>query len=682
MVFERISLKWKIALVGFLPLLFLAGAIGFSLYTNYMELRETGHLRGKVQVIGALSEMVHETQKERGQSASFLSGGATRDELEKQRSVNDQKMALLRSSLSASSFSEAEKQQIESLLSEILSMRKRISGKSITSKEAIEGFSSAIRTLLSFETLVAEQTSLARIGAKLRGFRILEEAKESGGKLRANMSSILAKDTPIESGLFSTVISLKAGVDEGLRSHGLVLDVSGKRLIEKFQNSSEWSRVNSVFKTVLQKSGEGSYGADSGEFFKTISKALNILGELTFGQKDALLADINNVESEAKKALWSIAALSLAVFAGVFALVFFISSTTSKSILEVAKDIIAGAKEVSKSSETMASTSAQLSEAATEQSSSLQETASSISEISSMVERNAESAAASEQISEASNSAATKGKTNIEEMIRSIGEISESNESIFKEVENNNKNLEKIVEVIKEIGAKTEVINDIVFQTRLLSFNASVEAARAGEHGKGFAVVAEEVGNLATMSGNSALEISQMLESSMQEVNKIVESSKQKMSQLAELGKAKLEKGSVTANECGHSLDEILKNVLEVNVKVKEISSASSEQSNGVREITAALQQLDQVSHQNSAVANESSHAAESLKRQAEFLNQAVSSLTKIVNGAKKEMASISQEELPENVVVLEKEVSGKKPAPAMVNKAIPSESDPRFEDI
>jgi len=41
-------------------------------------------------------------------------------------------------------------------------------------------------------------------------------------------------------------------------------------------------------------------------------------------------------------------------------------------------------------------------------------------------------------------------------------------------------------------------MNDIVFQTKLLSFNASVEAARAGIHGKGFAVVADEVGNLAT----------------------------------------------------------------------------------------------------------------------------------------------------------------------------------------
>lgn len=100
-------------------------------------------------------------------------------------------------------------------------------------------------------------------------------------------------------------------------------------------------------------------------------------------------------------------------------------------------------------------------------------------------------------------------------MIHSITEISESNDRIMSQVADGNRKISEIVQVISEIGNKTKVINDIVFQTKLLSFNASVEAARAGEHGKGFAVVAEEVGNLAQMSGNAAKEISDMLNGSV-----------------------------------------------------------------------------------------------------------------------------------------------------------------------
>ena len=65
--------------------------------------------------------------------------------------------------------------------------------------------------------------------------------------------------------------------------------------------------------------------------------------------------------------------------------------------------------------------------------------------------------------------------------------------------------------IIQEIEDKTKAIDEIVFQTKLLSFNASVEAERAGEHGRGFSVVAQEVGNLAQLSGKSAAEINEIL---------------------------------------------------------------------------------------------------------------------------------------------------------------------------
>lgn len=80
-----------------------------------------------------------------------------------------------------------------------------------------------------------------------------------------------------------------------------------------------------------------------------------------------------------------------------------------------------------------------------------------------------------------------------------------------------NTKLGRLVGLIASIKNKTKVIDDLVFESRLLSFNASIEAARAGVHGKGFSVVAEEVGKLASMSGKAADEIRTLLDSSTQE---------------------------------------------------------------------------------------------------------------------------------------------------------------------
>lgn len=290
-------------------------------------------------------------------------------------------------------------------------------------------------------------------------------------------------------------------------------------------------------------------------------------------------------------------------------------------------------QEVSNSSSQSAASSTELSEAATEQAASLQETMASIEEISAMVNQNAESASRAKIAVDANQASSEDGARSVDEMMRSISEIKTTNDDILAQMEASNKEFGEIVKIISDIGEKTTVINDIVFQTKLLSFNASVEAARAGEHGKGFAVVAEEVGNLAQMSGNAAREISEMLAQSIKRVNGIVEQTRDRVDQLVEVGKDKITMGQSTAQKCRESLSKITENAKSMSSMISEITHASKEQAQGIQEINKAISQLDQVTQQNSAVAQQSSSQAEELHSQAAELQSAVSSLVVLISG-------------------------------------------------
>lgn len=365
--------------------------------------------------------------------------------------------------------------------------------------------------------------------------------------------------------------------------------------------------------------------------------------------------------------------------------------------IETLKSVLfSEAENVVRTSQEVERLSAKLSESANQQAASLQETVASLDEISAMVSRNADSAQSSASIAEQSQRCVGTGKENTESMLRSINSISQGNDEIVKQMQASNAEISDIVKVIQQIGSKTQVINDIVFQTKLLSFNASVEAARAGEHGKGFAVVAEEVGNLASMSGKASKEISDLLTQSVQTVTATVEKTKSLMDSLIKQSRDKVHAGTDTAQDCAKSLDEILGNVSSVTNMVKEIAGASKEQSVGIAEINRAMSELDQTTQSNATVAVDSLKAASELqvraKRMKELLGGKVTTLSQPSVAPKMTDKKQPTHATPANVVSIKKNVpkaaTVKQKSVEQTHKkvsgleySVPSKNDPRFED-
>ena len=389
-----------------------------------------------------------------------------------------------------------------------------------------------------------------------------------------------------------------------------------------------------------------------------------------------------------------------------------ILNRTTKKMAEVSDRIKLSSHDTQKTSLTLKDTANRVSKAASEQASAIQETVATLNEITAMVNKSVDNALSSAEKANLSHQISSEGREAVNQMREAMHDIQESITQMMNRVEDSNQKIESIVKIIGEISNKTAIINDIVFQTKLLSFNASVEAARAGEHGKGFAVVAEEVGNLAQMSGNAAKEISELLKGSREQVESIVRMSKEQVGQLVQEGSSKVTSGVDIANRCDEILGEVVEHVSHVKELMHEISTASKEQAEGVNNISIAMNELDSATHSNSDMAHETSNCSNLLSDQSESLSGAIFELEcevfganherkkasvekkakvkkkktkeeKVAPSVEEDIAMASDDELPENVHQLTQDDFDD---PAPVKKAsgfaeIPSSDDPDFKE-
>lgn len=268
-----------------------------------------------------------------------------------------------------------------------------------------------------------------------------------------------------------------------------------------------------------------------------------------------------------------------------------------------------------------------------QQSSAIEETAASVHQINAMSEQNYKHSEEAIQFSETNRGISLNGKKALLNLETSIEELEKSIEKMTQEIENNNHKFEDINLIIGEISSKTKIINDIVFQTKLLSFNASVEAARAGENGKGFAVVAEEIGKLANVSGNASKEINELISKSSDRISNILRNSKEIVADLNIETKNNMDKGRVTNKEFSEIFDQMIENIEKITNRIKDMSLASKEQVEGITQINTALSQLTDTGHHGMNATDEIKTQIETLTRDAKLLETNVKILNKEVKG-------------------------------------------------
>ena len=241
-----------------------------------------------------------------------------------------------------------------------------------------------------------------------------------------------------------------------------------------------------------------------------------------------------------------------------------------KELGSSAKNNFQNGETLENSASTMTNSMNNLAEKANEQAASLEETAAALEEITSITRNNTQNA----------TKMATLGQV-VKKSVQTGEELASKTAS----------SMDEINEKVKAINSAITVIDQIAFQTNILSLNAAVEAATAGEAGKGFAVVAQEVRNLANRSAEAAKEIKNLVE----EAN------------------IKTNDGKLISSDMIEGYKELNKNISETINIIEDVSAASKEQMLGIEQINQTVNMLDRVTQENAFESNQIKEISQSV---------------------------------------------------------------------
>jgi methyl-accepting chemotaxis protein len=308
------------------------------------------------------------------------------------------------------------------------------------------------------------------------------------------------------------------------------------------------------------------------------------------GYTDERDATKNMLSANAQRSNLVAKALSGGFILTSIAVWWWLSNSLAKRIGRAVNEMRSGTEQTASASSQLSSTSQSLAQGASEQAASVEEASSTLLELDAATKNNAKVAQSAAELAAQTHELASAGDSSMKQMLEAMGLITTS---------------------AQECARIVKAIDEIAFQTNLLSLNAAVEAARAGDAGRGFAVVAEEVRGLASRSAQAAKQTTERIATSV----------------------AAAQHGGQLAKDFAAKLKQMLSSIDQTNQLMGELRDHSQQQAMSVSQVTQAVSQLDKVTQQNAANAEESAAASEELSSQAQQLSGLAAELNQMLKG-------------------------------------------------
>jgi len=422
---------------------------------------------------------------------------------------------------------------------------------------------------------------------RIRAIGYLEQVKQSSNRLTILLIDILSKKEAVDSVLVEDLSNRVNQIDMLLGSIATGGSLRAIERVELLRESKDFFAISTAFYDISRSRKSGRFSSKPETLVKSYNSFDAAVTKEIGNEILSLQKEIAQQVSSAYTSYAYLACLIAGLCILLIALCLYLARDINRSFSSAVSELVSSADYVHLAANQLSSSSQSMSADAFTSASSLEETVAHIEELASMVEGNAEKAVQANDLATLSTDSARKGEVEIGGLLVSMKEIMESS---------------------RQVEEITKVIDEIAYQTNLLSLNAAVEAARAGEHGKGFAVVADAVRNLAQRSAEAAKDIDSLVKET----------------------RRKTEQGSELASSGEVVLKEIVKGSSDLAVLIKEISAESQNQSSRIKSVSETTTQLDEVTQANAIASEETALASEKLLEQSDSLKKVVSNLAAI----------------------------------------------------
>lgn len=621
---ENLSFRNKLCLLLLVPIL---GILFFSL-SGIVEKYQFTTAMDKIEVLTKMStkvsSLLHETQKERGVTAVYVSSKGRKfaqriEEQHKQTDIRLQQLLIFFTGSNDKGFvlnRYSKKLQlavntVRLILEKIEIKRKQAKGFELETHEVITFYSQLNTDLLALLDEIPSLSLDANIAMRSNSYVSFLRAKELAGLERAVISSILSAGNNVGRQQLGSNIQRSIALVAKQQAFYVNFRVSASTVstqaLQALDLSASATVVNEIRTAIFDgflNSGASLFNIKVDLWFDAISEKINGLKKIENDISIELLQLSKSAKQSATTALlfYSIIVILMMILTLVLSVVVIrivlgqlggepnhvsnfaqkiaegdLSSQEPKlalsglsaCVLQISsklRDVVLNVKQGSDDS----LTNAEYLSAETEKMSAV---------IDSQSLRSSQVASAVTQMSQtitqvASNTAAIAqsavGVTQLTIDAKQI--ISQSKQEAQKVCDiviNTEESIKVLSNKIIEVSKVVDVINKIADQTNLLALNAAIEAARAGDHGRGFAVVADEVRSLAVHTVNSTQEIEQMINGVQQYAQQAVNSINQSQSMVVS--------GVELVNETAHTIDNVVSEMNSLQGMVEQVASATEE---------------------------------------------------------------------------------------------------------